>query len=796
MNRQPAPSGEEDAVGLSDWFWSRQPVTLGGPGGLVKPLAARQLAEQPAKLEPRAATHHPSRFGARRVQSTSRHQNLTPSKLAGFLADGLDGDPVAQAELFLEMEDRDLHLVSVLNTRREAVAQLPVVVVPASAGARDRRVATFVQETINNIDNFEGALVELMNAVPHGYAGAEIDWTVSGGKVGVRSLLWRSPTFFRPDPDHVDRWRVLTDADPVQGELLQPGAWVWHEARAKAGQTAAQAALGRVLAWAWMFKSYTLKDWLTFTETYGAPLRIGRYQPGTSEADRDILYSVVQALGADAAAVLPEGTTVEFIEAGQTRSSVDVYRLLVEWAEKAQSKAVLGQTLTTDEGKSGTRAQAQVHEDVRQDLLRADAGRLGRTLTRDLVRPLVQMQFGSQVPTPRLTLRSEPPEDVAGRASLYVNLSKLGVRFPTKHIHATFGIPEPVGDEPTYGELAATATAPLSERPQRVRTLAEGVSQPLSREAERIIQEALAGGGRQGWETVVAQLREALGAYQTPEEIGTAFVEILEGLDIEELGVALADELDRAELIGRAQVLSDERPVEEWPRVPPREAMAWWAGRVPMARDEWVALGAANRATAFGAAKAATLEAATVMHEALGRAIAEGNTLAEFEDDLAAQWTARGITGPNPRYLALVFQNNVMTAYNAGRYTAQAAAADRRPYLLYDAVDDDRTRATHAAMNGACYPATHPIWDTWYPPNGHHCRCGVVSLTAADVAARGITVRDELPTQSARGPDGSTVVAPRLPDPGWRTNAAKTPTEFDWSRYPADWRRALGVEES
>ena len=61
---------------------------------------------------------------------------------------------------------------------------------------------------------------------------------------------------------------------------------------------------------------------------------------------------------------------------------------------------------------------------------------------------------------------------------------------------------------------------------------------------------------------------------------------------------------------------------------------------------------------------------------------------------------------------------------------------------MYDAVLDASTRPSHAAFDGQCFRADDPIWDTHYPPNGFNCRCRVRALTARQVEARGIEVRD------------------------------------------------------
>ena len=48
-------------------------------------------------------------------------------------------------------------------------------------------------------------------------------------------------------------------------------------------------------------------------------------------------------------------------------------------------------------------------------------------------------------------------------------------------------------------------------------------------------------------------------------------------------------------------------------------------------------------------------------------------------------------------------------------------------------------------MNGKVFSADHPIWDTWYPPNGFRCRCQVVTLSKRQVEERGLKVEEEIP---------------------------------------------------
>lgn len=107
----------------------------------------------------------------------------------------------------------------------------------------------------------------------------------------------------------------------------------------------------------------------------------------------------------------------------------------------------------------------------------------------------------------------------------------------------------------------------------------------------------------------------------------------------------------------------------------------------------------------------------------------------------------------------LVFRNAVQTSYGAGRWQQLEQAKALRPILMYDAINDRRTRPAHRAMDNFMAPVGDPIWRAWAPPNGHNCRCTLLSLTLAQARARGY--RDNMPRPDV------------MPDPGWDYNPAK-----------------------
>lgn len=93
-----------------------------------------------------------------------------------------------------------------------------------------------------------------------------------------------------------------------------------------------------------------------------------------------------------------------------------------------------------------------------------------------------------------------------------------------------------------------------------------------------------------------------------------------------------------------------------------------------------------------------------------------------------------------PRRLETIYRTNMQAAYSAERYQQMRDNADSRPYWQYSAVNDDRTRPSHSAMNGLVYRYDDPFWNVFYPPNGFNCRCSVIALGERDIARRNLVV--------------------------------------------------------
>ncbi|MBF0589396.1 MAG: minor capsid protein [Magnetococcales bacterium] len=218
--------------------------------------------------------------------------------------------------------------------------------------------------------------------------------------------------------------------------------------------------------------------------------------------------------------------------------------------------------------------------------------------------------------------------------------------------------------------------------------------------------------------------------------------------------------------------------------LPPEKALQYWKAKVPLTKKSFDLLAAEEKAMAFTAAGLATLKEVTALQDAMTKAIAGDVPWSKFKADTMK---LLGDERYGAHHLATVYHTNIQTAYGAGRYEAQWRNRERMPYWQYDAVNDSRTRPAHRYMDGRVFPANHPVWHIWYPPNGYRCRCKVIALSARMVERQGLRIETEDPTGSVL-PGGTRTLRP---DPGFDINAGRVAWQPQLEGVRADLREAF-----
>jgi len=488
------------------------------------------------------AIGRPGRAGPRPWKYGSVATGLTPTKLAGILKKADEGDATELLTLAEELERRDSHAGAQLRTRRLALAGLPWIVEAATDDKRDVDIAAELQAIVNGYA-FSGLVFDMLDGILKPFAVSEIIWS-RGERWKPVAFHWRDQRSFAIDPEDGRTLRLRTEAQPKEGEDLAAWKFICHTPRMFSGPVI-KSGLVRPLSVMYSLKTLGLSSWLAYMEIFGIPWRIGRFNSSATDEEKDTLAEALQMLGMDGSVVLPTSVQLEVQNAVGGGAGSDIHQRLADWADRQMSKAVIGQTMTADNGSS--KSQADVHNLVRRDILVADAIDAQATLQRDFIEPYCLINYGELDVYPRIRCQTEEPEDRKLFVETVGPMVDRGLKVQQSVVRDRLGLEEP--DEnaeeeeflrPVKGAAAGAGTPPgppPASAPTKSKNGEQRLAALIDLLAEDDVDFITAEGDAPDWRTTMKTLRDAVAgaARETAQAGGTysTFLAKLEAKDVD-----------------------------------------------------------------------------------------------------------------------------------------------------------------------------------------------------------------------------------------------------------------------
>lgn len=209
------------------------------------------------------------------------------------------------------------------------------------------------------------------------------------------------------------------------------------------------------------------------------------------------------------------------------------------------------------------------------------------------------------------------------------------------------------------------------------------------------------------------------------------------------------------------------------------DAIKYFNNKIPITKEEYKKLDDTYKSLAFTIANYSNITLLNEIYNLLLVSLEEGESLNTFKSLLNNCLENWGYDKENDYKIDLIYRNNIQTAYQVGHYEMliDPDVLENRPYWQYDAIEDEDTRPEHRALNGLVFRADDPFWKTWYPPNGHRCRCTVKSLSKRDLEKKGLSIK--------KGEDIKI-----LPDKDFNYNPALKSYDFNIDDLPKTLKKA------
>nr|DAN28559.1 MAG TPA: portal [Caudoviricetes sp.]DAW68607.1 MAG TPA: portal [Caudoviricetes sp.] len=189
-----------------------------------------------------------------------------------------------------------------------------------------------------------------------------------------------------------------------------------------------------------LYKKGNIGDWARFCNIFGMPIREYTYDAGDEEARRRLIQDA-RRQGSNAVYIHPKDSDLTLIEAGNKTGSSELYRTFAEYWDSKMSIRILGNTLTTDVGSSGTQALGTVHKDE-EDEMNAD----DREFILDILNYQMKDLFnalGFNTDGGEFVYAKKDKIDVAQQIDIVQKCSNMGLPIDDDYLYDTFGIEKP-----------------------------------------------------------------------------------------------------------------------------------------------------------------------------------------------------------------------------------------------------------------------------------------------------------------------------------------------------------------
>lgn len=331
----------------------------------------------------------------------------------------------------------DTHLMAVLRKQRSSILATPIQF------RRNGKIDERMQEEVIESPWFFDFIGDLIDHEWQGVGGSLFQFYKEDGLIKY-DLIPR---------EHVDpiNHTILCNPTDLRGE-----SWDEFSDLLYVGNPRQIGDLAACAFWV-ILKRNNVSDWAELAEIFGRPIREGTYDAWDEKA-REKLIEDIYSMGGAGVIIHPDGTNINLLQTGNVSGAGDMYSGLATYCNNEISKAVNGNTLTTEAGDKGTQALGIVQQDGEIDITLSIKKRILNILNYDLRNIFAALGINTEGGK----FKFEPPEkkDPKQKVDIVCKLiNDAGLPVSDDYLYEEFGIPKPDDYDQIKEQAQATAAA-------------------------------------------------------------------------------------------------------------------------------------------------------------------------------------------------------------------------------------------------------------------------------------------------------------------------------------------------
>lgn len=309
----------------------------------------------------------------------------------------------------------------------------------------DQKIQDFVNENLVQMDgNFIEACGDILTALAFGFSTTEILWKTVGGQVRLRGLQTLHPKTVHLDietegPNKNKLKTVWQNFRGLYQATLPPDKVIHYAHRGKFGNLYGRSRLKPAFK-SWFIKDVILKAWGACCERYGTPFRVGKVRGGNTMMTNPAtgaqvnLFSYTSALldklGEKGSLAVDENTDVQLVY--PTKNFGEDFHQLVGYCNTMTYRALGLPSLIADQGSTGSYSLGKQHYELFVLVLEHILNELIDTVIDQLIRRLIEMNFGPQDNYGDFTREKLQAEDEKLISEVLTNLRTSGAIDPER----------------------------------------------------------------------------------------------------------------------------------------------------------------------------------------------------------------------------------------------------------------------------------------------------------------------------------------------------------------------------